>query len=343
MGLSLSAGAVMRPAAPVNHLTAAVNRPAVAVPFKSRPKWANTASFLRPHALREQNQPPSPVKTVRFDEGFRFDDPNTYWGDPSYQLEPGDAGYVPDPSISPLQQRKSKKHTMPKSDYISQNDEAFSAQLNLFKMKIGDYDTTLGVSAPQVTAQAADADYFAYVLACQQIEQSNSQQWTAWKKLSRNGGTAPPAGMPMAPVFPTSVAVVPLGIEVRFRALVQLIKPHGNYNEAIGEALGIEGAEQTGPDLMTIQPEIEATIGGNRVEIDWGWGGQGEFLDLCEIQVERGAGTGFVLLTYDTTPGYTDTAPFPATPTKWTYRAIYRVGDQQVGQWSKPVSVTVGG
>ena len=43
----------------------------------------------------------------------------------------------------------------------------------------------------------------------------------------------------------------------------------------------------------------------------------------------------------DTTPGYVDTAPFPAVPTKWTYRAIYRVDDAQVGQWSAPVSVTV--
>ena len=67
------------------------------------------------------------------------------------------------------------------------------------------------------------------------------------------------------------------------------------------------------------------------------------FLDLIELQVDRGDGKGFVFLTYDTTPGYTDTAPLPATPVKWTFRGIYRVGDAQVGVWSKPVSVTVGG
>lgn len=33
----------------------------------------------------------------------------------------------------------------------------------------------------------------------------------------------------------------------------------------------------------------------------------------------------------------------PATPTKWKYRAIYRVGDHQVGVWSNEVSVTMGG
>jgi hypothetical protein len=71
------------------------------------------------------------------------------------------------------------------------------------------------------------------------------------------------------------------------------------------------------------------------------WQGFGNQLDMIEIQVDRGAG--YSLLTYDTTPGYTDTAPFPATPAKWTYKAVYRKDDSQVGQWSNPVSITVGG
>lgn len=60
-------------------------------------------------------------------------------------------------------------------------------------------------------------------------------------------------------------------------------------------------------------------------------------------QVDRGDGKGFVMLTFYTTPGYTDSTPFPAAPTKWTYRAIYRVGDAREGQWSKETSVMVGG
>ena len=64
-------------------------------------------------------------------------------------------------------------------------------------------------------------------------------------------------------------------------------------------------------------------------------------LDLCELQVDRGQG--WQLLAMDTTPNYTDTAPFPATPTKWKYRAIYRVGDAQVGVWSGVVEIVVGG
>jgi len=45
----------------------------------------------------------------------------------------------------------------------------------------------------------------------------------------------------------------------------------------------------------------------------------------------------------DTTPNYTDSAPQPATQAIWKYKAIYRIDDQQAGQWSQEVSVVVGG
>jgi hypothetical protein len=79
------------------------------------------------------------------------------------------------------------------------------------------------------------------------------------------------------------------------------------------------------------------------VAIGWGWQGNSAFLDMLELEVDRNDSKGFVMLAFDTTPNYVDSAAFPATPTKWTYRAIYRLGDSRVGQWSAPVSVTVGG
>lgn len=230
---------------------------------------------------------------------------------------------------------------MAKADYIYTNDNAFAAQMQTFKNNISGYATLLGVSAGQVTGQAADADYIGYAVACQQAMGNGSQQWTGWKNITRGGGIVPPTGTPILPVFPTSVPAVTPGVEARFRALVKQIKANSNYNSSIGEALGIEGAQQTGPDLTTLQPDISAAVNGNHVEIPWGWGGYAAFLDQCEIQVDRNDGKGRVLLAIDTTPGYNDTQPLPATPTKWTYWAIYRIGDAQVGLWSKPVTVTV--
>jgi hypothetical protein len=66
-------------------------------------------------------------------------------------------------------------------------------------------------------------------------------------------------------------------------------------------------------------------------------------LESCEILVDRADTKGFVPLTIDTTPNYVDTHEFPTAKAIWTYKAIYRADDAQVGQWSQPVSVTVGG
>src|SRR5450432_1222505 len=130
---------------------------------------------------------------------------------------------------------------MAKSDYIQSNDDQFAAQQKTFKLGIAAYAALLGISPAQVASQAADADYFAYVLASQEIMQNGAQQWTAWKNLVRGGGTPPATGAPVVPTFPAAVAAVPLGIEARFRALVKSIKSSTNYNTAIGQALGIEG------------------------------------------------------------------------------------------------------
>lgn len=230
---------------------------------------------------------------------------------------------------------------MAKTDYVQTNDDGFNVQQQTFKNGIGGYSALLGLTAAQIAAQLADADYFDYSLKCLNVMANGAQQWTAWKNIERSGGAAPASGAPVAPVFPAAVPAVAPGIEARFRSLVQLIKANANYNTALGQALGIEGAQQTGPDLNTIQPVIDAIISGNHVTVKWGWGGNSAYLDICELQVDRGDGKGFGLLAFDTTPGYTDTQLFPAAPAIWTYRAIYRVGDKQTGQWSLPVGVTV--
>ena len=85
---------------------------------------------------------------------------------------------------------------------------------------------------------------------------------------------------------------------------------------------------------------LKVSISGGIVNIEWNWQDYRKFLDMLEMQVDRGNGWGPLL--FDITPGYIDSTPHPATHTLWRYRGIYRVGDHQVGQWSSIVSVTVG-
>jgi hypothetical protein len=49
-----------------------------------------------------------------------------------------------------------------------------------------------------------------------------------------------------------------------------------------------------------------------------------------------GDGKGFVLLTYTISTDYADLSPLPAAGVSavWKYKGIYRLNDQQVGQWS---------
>lgn len=244
------------------------------------------------------------------------------------------------PPLPPTIQPKRSK--MPKSAYIKRPDDQFSAQLQQFKTNIGAYATLLNVTPAEVTAQTADADYFAYELACQDIALAYAQQCTAWKKLVRSGGTPPASGAPAMPTWPEPIAAVAPGIEPRFRALAQRITKQSAYNDGIGEALGIVGDEQSAPNLSTVRPVIDAAISGNHVELEWGWQGNRAFLGGVRLEVDRGDGT-WRLLATDTTPGYNDTETFPATPTKWKYRAIYFVGDfEQVGEWSQTAEVMVG-
>lgn len=107
--------------------------------------------------------------------------------------------------------------------------------------------------------------------------------------------------------------------------------------------LDVSNQATIGPDIATLRPEFAVKVEGGKAVLDRELGGHRSHLDVFQIQVDRADGKGFVDLASDTTPGYTDTQPLPAAPVKWKYRAIWRVGDEQVGLWSEEVSITVAG
>src|SRR5439155_9826314 len=114
-------------------------------------------------------------------------------------------------------------------------------------------------------------------------------------------------------------------------ALQQSITP---FPTAIGQDLGLIGADIT-LDLTTLKPILDVTLQAAHPNI--GWTKQG--LDGLEILVDRGTGA-FGFLAFDTMPDYLDTAPLPAPGTSavWKYKAIYRLADEQIGQWSDVAS-----
>ena len=269
---------------------------------------------------------------------YTWDDPNLTWDG---ILEPGDPGYVP-----PLNSQPPKQKRMKRQAYYPTNAPEQIVWLENFRNKLAAYTAALGLAAPTVTGAVADARWVIYILG------SWLPAVRAWTKActaaalqaQSSTGTALMA-LPVftPPALPTGVEPVNEGALDRIFALVQTIKEAAGYVESIGADLGVLGIEDAGPELATLQPLIDATAQVGAVKIDWDWGGNSAFLDMIELEVDRSDTKGFVFLANDTTPGYLDTTPFPATLTKWTYRAIYRIGDDRVGVWSAPVSVTVGG
>jgi hypothetical protein len=216
--------------------------------------------------------------------------------------------------------------------------------LSNYRTKLPGYQAVLGLTAGQVTAAVADCGWLIYVL----------QAWLpavrAWALActdaaieTQTGSGAGPQALPVftAPALPAGIVAVNPGALTRLFVLIQQIKDSGKATDPISTDLGILGGEQAAPDFTTLQPVISAAVSGSQVNLKWNWGGNASFLDSCEIQVDRADAKGFVLLTIDTTPNYTDTQALPAAQAIWTYRAIYRANDVQVGIWSQPVSVTV--
>jgi hypothetical protein len=229
---------------------------------------------------------------------------------------------------------------MPKKPYMPKDDNGKADLLDLLGVKLPKYTAILEISAADLASVQADAACFRYTLNVQKQMQTNSQQWTAYKNLLRDGGTAS-ANVPDAPVLPTPVpAAVDPGIVARLSAMVARIKNHKNCTPAIEQDLNITGADQT-IDPTTWKPLLDILMQAGRPTVTWTKGGA----DSLEIWVDRGDGKGLVFLAIDTEPDYPDTAalPAPGTSAVWKYKAIYRLHDEQVGNWSDVISTTVGG
>ncbi len=227
---------------------------------------------------------------------------------------------------------------MAKTYYLPKDDSGKAALLEHFRDTIPGYSAVLGLPAADLSAQAADAAYFRWLVNECLSSRAYAQAITAWRDSLRDGDT--PAS-PQAPVPPSAPApaAVPTGIVPRFLALVKRIKGHPAYTEAVGESLKLVGDEAAGPDAETAQPDLTgAKVVADGVRIPWKKGA----FDGIRIEVDRADGKGWTFLAIDTRPDYADTEPFPASGAVWKYRAIYLLDDRKAGQWSAAVSVTVG-
>ena len=226
---------------------------------------------------------------------------------------------------------------MAKNYYMPKDDSGKAELLEHLATRLPIYAELLEISAIDVASVQADATAFRYTLSAYNVVQGNARQWTAFKNLQRDGGTGTSA-YPQAPNLPAPAQAVPLGIVPRLSGLIARIKTARNYTEAIGQDLSIVGTTQL-MDIDDIKPIIEIIVRAGRPIIQWSKGDA----DALEIWVDRNDERGFGLFTIANSPRITDTTPLPATPIHWRYKAIYRLKDAQIGNWSEVTPVAVGG
>ena len=233
---------------------------------------------------------------------------------------------------------------MKKGNYYpaAQNDQ--TVWLTTYANQIQILGPGLGLTPAQIAAIVADCLWLVYLLQAW-LPAARNWSFTGTNTLAeaQTGDGTKLMVLPVfvAPALPNGAVSVNTGALTRIFAQVQDIKNTGKCSPQNAGILGIVGSAQPGPDYTTLQPMFTVSIVGGQVVIKWNFGGYAAWLDAIEFQVDRNDGKGNVLLTIDTTPGYTDTQPFPTAHTVWTYRAIYKLNDARVGVWSQSVNVAV--
>lgn len=229
------------------------------------------------------------------------------------------------------------------NNYLPSTDTGKMQWLNNFVAKLPNYKETLGLTDETLKECKADADNFAYIIGGIETIRKYTQQVTAYKNLLRSGSSSGIITMaPVPPTPPTPLLPGPARVDIFGRAskLVQTIKNSKGYNEAIGKDLGIIG-EETAKSLAEMKPILAYEMLAGHPNIKW----KKQGMDGIHIYVDRGDGKGYQFLATDTHPDYLDTYPLPAAgqAALWKYKAIYIDNDEETGQMSDELSVSVSG
>ena len=284
------------------------------------------------------------MKPITFNGGFRFNDPNLRWGNPSFQLEPGDPGYVdPNPPPTPNPQPTRKHKAMPKQPFLPTNEPDQVVWLGRFTDTLKDaakgYATKYDVSAASVTKLDTGRQHVDWAWANLEAYRTASKQGTANKDQLFTGSGAL-ATAPTAPVLPAPPAGAAFAGVMSFATtLANGIKNHPNYSEADGLDLGLEGATVLHTNVPTPPTLTLLKAMAGSVSINWNKNRhQG-----AKFQGRPAGSTDWADVGLDLTPPFDDARPLahPGVPEVREYRACHVDKEIPTNLWSDVLVVTV--
>ena len=230
---------------------------------------------------------------------------------------------------------------MTNSKTIPRTDAGRRELLQHLSVQLPNYATILEISTADLDQVQAGSDWFDYCLKVDQAAQRFTDGNYAFKRVLRDGPKSAVINLPPPLVIIPPPTSIPYPDIIGFlSALIIRIKKHKNYTEAIGKALHIIPAQNPAPDPALLQPELTYDFNAGHPVLYWYHNGT----DALVIEADYGTGT-FSVVGIQMSTHFEDSAPLPApgTVALWKYRAIYRIRDNQVGQWSKVLEVSVKG
>ncbi len=223
--------------------------------------------------------------------------------------------------------------------YLPVSDTGRVVWLNNFSNRIGQYATSLGLVAADVTSIQHDAAMYSYVV---QLQDAGHQYWTAVSSVKKQLRSSPQQTtapvLPAAPSVGTPPTAVNSGIFNRVALLVARIKQSSAYTAAMGQDLNIIPVTTTiNPSDMV--PNLSIRIDAGHPLLKWKKGNA----DGVQLYVDRRDNNGFVALAKVFRNTYLDSMPLPTNTftATWDYKARYLIGDDEVGQFSPVISINV--
>ncbi len=228
------------------------------------------------------------------------------------------------------------------NNYLPYDDAGKMKWLNNFSGKAPMYKDVLRLEEDVVQQLVQDAANFDYFISNLNSIREYKKQSTAYKNILRDGSREnmplqPPAAPPAAPKPP--YAVVP-DIFGRTSKLVASIKANRAYNESIGKDLGIIGQAPV-INKVDVQPSLQYEMNAGHPVLKW----KKNKMQGVHLYVDRGDGKGNNFLATSTRALYKDSYPLPSLGQSaiWKFTAIYIDNDEEVGQMSTEVKLTVSG
>ncbi len=225
---------------------------------------------------------------------------------------------------------------MSKTSCIPHNDAGKGKLLERVAKTLPKYQILFEISNEDMGTLQGDALSFPFANDLQNLAQSFAHNCTAFRNQLRDGGSGD-VNWPVAPNFSANQPPVSApGVIQRLSTLIARIKAHKNYTTAIGQDLQIIGTEII-LDPSSWKPVVTVQYEAGQLIVGWKKGQA----SAIEIWADRGDGNGFVFFTINTEPDTLDNTPLPAAGSgvTWQYKAIYRLHDKRVGQWSDVVSI----